>query len=884
MATTRGERAAPRRGLVGRVLGDRYRIVKLVSAGANTLIATADDVVVDRAVTVKLVRPEWAESPAFRRAFDDEMRRVSSLSHPNLAAVYDWGEEVVGKRTTVYTVVEHLGGGSLRDLLDRGRSLDPSQALMVGLEACRGLDFAHRQRLVHSELTPSKLVFGDDRRLRIVDFGLARLLGARGWAEPATLPTHVARYASPEQALQQPITGKSDVYSLTLILVEAVSRNVPFAARSTVATLSARVGRLMPASADLGPLASVLERAGRPESADRATAAELGRALVAVAAKLPRPTPIPIVVTRSDDDPERIRRPNDPTGGVARPRPESMPVLVTPLPPPAAPPTAGAERSGMAIVAPPAGTTAVAPAPEAVDDVAVDDVELDEVDDVDAVDEDGDARTATVADADANVAEVGETNDAEADGADAPVDDAHNAETEDTDARAAGVADADVAKVEDVDAGTAEAAEVDVTEVAVSDADVDQAAEGAAAGAGRQEEPAADPGSDRPGERQPASVPGLTGLVDVEATTPRPFLDHDVSTPGIYDGDVDVTQDELAALAVAPADEPPAAATPGAADWGPRTGALDAERPRRRWVVALLGFLALATLTALAALAYLLFRAPTHEVPELAGETVDVARTQVQGFDWDIEIIDDRSDEQPVPGAIIRTEPEAGDDLGEGEPFLIVVSEGPEFRRLPELAQLTQADAETELAELRLTAQTPTEAFDETVPPGRVVSWSVPADPTLVAGGEVLPEAEVALVVSKGPAPRTVPTLVELTVADAVAALEALQLEAVEAPGVFSDTVPSGGVISATPEAGSEVERGTEVEIVPSKGQDLVVLPRLTGLTLAQAREALAAADLRVGTVIGNSQGRFAQATVAGDVVGAGDSFKRGSTIDLALI
>ena len=94
----------------------------------------------------------------------------------------------------MYAVVEYLAGGSLRDLFDRGRYLDPSQALVVGLEACRGLDFAHRKGLVHTELTPSKLVFGDDRRLRIVDFGLARLLGARRLdaSRPPSPPTSPA--------------------------------------------------------------------------------------------------------------------------------------------------------------------------------------------------------------------------------------------------------------------------------------------------------------------------------------------------------------------------------------------------------------------------------------------------------------------------------------------------------------------------------------------------------------------------------------------------------------------------------------------------------------------------------------------------------------------
>ena len=316
---------------MGRVLGGRYRVMRMVSAGSATLIVDAEDSELGRPVTVKLVRPEWAESTEFRRTFRQTMRAMSTLAHPNIAAIYDWGEETVGKRTTVYAVVEYLPGGSLRDLFDRGRYLDPSQALMIGLEACRGLDFAHRKGLVHTELAPSKLVFGDDRRLRIVDFGLARLLGQQEWAEPATVATHVARYASPEQALAQPLDGKTDVYSLALIMVEAVTKQVPFAARSTVATLSARIGRLMPVSADLGQLAAVLEKAGRPQAADRSTAAELGRALVRAAENLPRPSPIPILSTGTfDDDTSQLRRPNDPTGGVARPAPDPIEPLVPP--------------------------------------------------------------------------------------------------------------------------------------------------------------------------------------------------------------------------------------------------------------------------------------------------------------------------------------------------------------------------------------------------------------------------------------------------------------------------------------------------------------------------------------------------------------------------
>ena len=289
MTTDQPDQAAPdtdamasaarpkRKGLEGRIIGERYEVTRTVAAGANTLIAAAVDTELDRAVTVKLVRPELSESADFRRRFAEEMERVVGISHPNIAAIYDWGEQLIGKRATVYVVGESLTGGSLRDLYDRGRWLTPSQALMVGLDACRGLDFAHQNGLVHTELTPSKLVFGDDRRLRIVDFGLARILGDEEWREPSRVATHVARYASPEQAQGVPVDGKTDVYSLALILIEGVTGSVPFAAESTVATLSARAGRLMPVDADLGPLASVLERAGRPDPVERSTAAQFGR-------------------------------------------------------------------------------------------------------------------------------------------------------------------------------------------------------------------------------------------------------------------------------------------------------------------------------------------------------------------------------------------------------------------------------------------------------------------------------------------------------------------------------------------------------------------------------------------------------------------------------
>jgi eukaryotic-like serine/threonine-protein kinase len=785
-----------RRGLAGRVLGDRYRVTRLVSAGAHTLIADADDLELDRAVTIKLVRPEIAGSEEFRRRFARTMRAMAKLSHPNIAAVHDWGEEEVGKRTTVYAVVEHLSGGSLRDLFDRGRQLDPSQALVVGLEVCRGLDFAHRKNLVHGELLPSKLVFGDDRRLRVVDFGLARLLTADDWKEPSTVPTHVARYSSPEQALGQPIDGRADVYSLALILVEAVTGTVPFAARSTVATLSARVGRLMPVSADLGPLASVLERAGRPDPADRSSASELGRSLVRAAEKLPRPTPIPIiVVSRFDEDPSQLRRPNDPTGGLNRPEDEPAPALVPPVaPPPDAAPTETPDAS--------------TEAPEA--EVAASDVV-----------------------------------------ADVPV-----------------VTDDDIARAE------AEAPATDPVQPTAEDAPEEHAASAALGGAA-----AAAAGAGAGTTLPPPEAPG--------------------GPTKLYDGDEDLMRDELAALAALPVEDvvarPPGPPTAPAAPTGPPTAVVpggppsqDAGPPARRrrrwmpWVVALVVVVALA---GLALLAYRLFQVPKHAVPELVGQTEQVARAETASFSWDIEIRHERSDAHPTPGEIIRTAPAAGEQLAEDEPFLVVVSDGPEFRDLPDLTGLTQADAETELARLRLVAAPAVQQNDENIPVGSVISWTVPSDPSLTTGGQVLPDTPVQLVISTGPAPRTVPTLVGLTIDQATAALQQIQLTAAVAEPVFSDTVPTGSVVSANPADGTTgIPRGTAVTLTPSKGVDLVVMPDLTGQTLAQAQASLAAAGLQTGALLGSTEGIFVSASVQGADAPAGSQFKRGSAVDMTFL
>jgi beta-lactam-binding protein with PASTA domain/tRNA A-37 threonylcarbamoyl transferase component Bud32 len=274
---------------VGRVLGARYRLVAPIGSGSSAQVFLADDVKLRRRVAVKVLHPALADDESFLRRFRAEARAAASLSHPNLMAVYDWGEE-----GEPFLVLEYLGGGSLRALLDSGRRLSPAQAVQVGLEAARALDAAHQRGFVHRDIKPANLLFGDDARLRIADFGLARALSEATWTEPGDGLVGTARYAAPEQASQPRVDGKADVYALGMVLIEAVTGVVPLTADSALATLLGRVDTPVPVPPGLGPLRAVLERVGNPDPAARPDAAEFGRSLLAAGRRLDGPEPIPL--------------------------------------------------------------------------------------------------------------------------------------------------------------------------------------------------------------------------------------------------------------------------------------------------------------------------------------------------------------------------------------------------------------------------------------------------------------------------------------------------------------------------------------------------------------------------------------------------------------
>ena len=260
------------------------------------------DLTLERRIAVKVLHRNLSSDAKFLERFRSEARSAASLSHPNVMAVHDWGEDEVP-----FLVMELLDGGSMRSMLDEGAVLTPSQTISVGLDAFRGLHYAHSQDLVHRDITPANLIFGQDARLRIADFGLARALAESGWTESGKDLVGTARYASPEQAQGRRLEGSSDVYSLGLILVEALSGSVPFSADTMLGTLTARVESDVPIPDVPERLADALRAMTQRDPSKRPTSTEAGVALLKAAEGMPRPKPLPLTglpAAIETDDPE----------------------------------------------------------------------------------------------------------------------------------------------------------------------------------------------------------------------------------------------------------------------------------------------------------------------------------------------------------------------------------------------------------------------------------------------------------------------------------------------------------------------------------------------------------------------------------------------------
>ena len=629
--------------LIGKVIVGRYRIESLRSdSSAAVKVYEADDLRHNKKVSVRLMTTRSLidldagviDEPSALASYKELMQQLFAMNHPTLVCIDDWGDTVIEGVRHAFNVTEFYGQGTLREFLDRGRRLSPSQALVVGIDVCRALHHAHQNGFVHGDVRPANLIFGDDARVRLTGLGTKRSASAE------QMSLEQAKYAAPEIGLGLVPNGQTDIYSLAITLLESITGDVPFVGESVAITLANRVDKLLPVSADMGPIAAPIERAGRPLADERGTALELGQALAQIADKMPRPLPIDTIVPKKFED------------VITRPHP-------------------------------------ITNASEAV-----------------------------------------------------------------------------------------------ATQV----------------------------------------------VEQVEVVAPVP--------PVVIES--------------------------------PRTR----QRLRRLFAVAAVGALAIVGVVGFQALTKKSF-----VVPDLSGVAEAEARNSIATNEWEIIIRAERTNDVEF-GFVIRTEPASGESLKQGDALVMYVSEGAPLGVLVEVVGDSREVAVGKLTNQGLTVSA-TEEPSDSVPIGNVISWTVAKQPSLVAGDQVLQDTLINIVVSSGPALRTVPLIVGLKLEEATALVTELGLVLGSSPDGFSSEVAVGLIGAQAPPPGQLVPKDSTIVYSISMGPDLVVLPNIVGINFVESEKRLLEAGFVVGEVSGRKSYRMKSASVKGVAVNNGDMVSRGSVIDM---
>ena len=222
------------------MIGGRYRLDEPAGLGGMSSVWRAADVELERTVAVKILARD-ADRPRFER----EARALAGLAHPNVCRLWDYGESEDGP----YMVLEYLPGGTLEDRLAPDEPLPDEETRRIAAEVAAGLAAAHDQGLVHRDLKPANVLFDEEGRAKVADFGIARLGGAGTITEAGTI-MGTAAYLSPEQAEGRPAGPASDVYSFGVILHRMLTGRLPFEAEEALTLVSMHATHAAPAVED----------------------------------------------------------------------------------------------------------------------------------------------------------------------------------------------------------------------------------------------------------------------------------------------------------------------------------------------------------------------------------------------------------------------------------------------------------------------------------------------------------------------------------------------------------------------------------------------------------------------------------------------------------
>lgn len=212
----------------GMYVADRYEIISKIGTGGMADVYKAMDLTLGRNVAIKVLKPEFSEDLNFVTKFRTEAQSAAGLEHPNIVNIYDVGSE----NGMHYIVMECVEGITLKTYIEKKGQLSFKETVSIAIQVGRGIEAAHNKGIIHRDIKPQNIIISTEGKVKVTDFGIARVANANTISSDVMGSVH---YSSPEQARNGFVDGKSDIYSLGIVMYEMVTGRVPFDGDTTVA-------------------------------------------------------------------------------------------------------------------------------------------------------------------------------------------------------------------------------------------------------------------------------------------------------------------------------------------------------------------------------------------------------------------------------------------------------------------------------------------------------------------------------------------------------------------------------------------------------------------------------------------------------------------------
>ncbi len=233
--------------MIGRVFNNRYQITERIGIGGMAEVYQAQDRVLGRLVAVKVMLPQYASDPEFTQRFRQEAASAANLQSPYIVNVYDWGQD----EGTYYIVMEYVRGSDLKSAIKQRGAINQRKVAEIGAQVCQALSVAHNQDIMHRDIKPQNIMVQPDGNVKVMDFGIARAKNSMKDQTSSVLGT--AHYISPEQAQGKELTPASDIYSLGIVMYEAVTGSLPFDGPDAISVATMQVNDFPLAPSQINP-------------------------------------------------------------------------------------------------------------------------------------------------------------------------------------------------------------------------------------------------------------------------------------------------------------------------------------------------------------------------------------------------------------------------------------------------------------------------------------------------------------------------------------------------------------------------------------------------------------------------------------------------------